>query len=56
MQTLLKESASMGQTAVRLKTPADIPANRFYKALGFQLINTEPGRHRPINVWEIRLK
>ncbi len=56
MQTLLNESASMGQTVVRLKTPADIPANRFYQALGFQLIDTEPGRFRPVNVWEIRLE
>lgn len=52
MTNLLGESLSLGQACVRLKAPADLEANRFYKAIGFRLVRTDPGR-RPINVWEI---
>lgn len=55
IEALLNESLSLGQTSVRLKAPSDIAANEFYQALGFQLVDTEPGRIRSVNVWEIKV-
>jgi hypothetical protein len=36
----------------RLKAPADLPCNGFYEHLGGVLAATDPGKHRPLNVWE----
>lgn len=39
---------------VRLKCPADAPANGFYAHLGGMLVGTETGKRRALNVWEFR--
>jgi len=36
----------------RLRCPLDLPANAFYARLGGTLVQTEPGKRRPLNVWE----
>jgi len=40
-----------GKTQIRLKCPADLPANLFYRRLGLELLTVEPGKRRPLNVW-----
>lgn len=51
---------SIGRTLVeavpaprRLKCTQDNPANGFYECLGMELVRTEQGRKRPLNVWEL---
>lgn len=34
------------------KCPADLPANDFYAATGWERIDREDGKNRPLNVWE----
>lgn len=43
-------------TEIRLKCPAELPANSFYARLGFQLIAQEPGKRRPLNCWAFSLR
>lgn len=49
------DAGERGMAAVRLKCPADLPANEFYRHLGFRLVSGEAGAARPLNVWEYRL-
>ena len=51
IQALMSEAAAAGKTQIRLKSPADIPANAFYKAIAFAQVTTERGRKRDINIW-----
>lgn len=37
---------------VRLRCPVTLAANRFYLRQGGALVAVEPGRRRPLNVWE----
>ena len=37
---------------LRLKCPQGLPANEFYEHMGGTLAEMEPGRTRPLNVWE----
>ncbi len=50
-EALVRVAKSLGKTQIRLKCPAELPANVFYQHLGLQLISVEPGKHRPLNVW-----
>ncbi len=50
-EELVKLSQSMGKTQIRLKCPADLPANHFYEQLGLDLVAAETGKRRPLNVW-----
>jgi len=34
------------------KCPTELEANQFYESTGWDLIETEGGKHRPLNVWE----
>lgn len=42
-------------TPVTLKCTADNPANQFYANAGMQLVRTEPGIKRDLNVYEMRV-
>jgi ribosomal protein S18 acetylase RimI-like enzyme len=53
VQALAIESQALGRACIRLKSPADLLANKFYQQLGFELVGTEPGKRRPLNVWEM---
>jgi ribosomal protein S18 acetylase RimI-like enzyme len=55
VRALLVESAARGKVCIRLKAPSDLPANKFYQQLGFTLADTEQGKRRQLNTWEIRL-
>jgi len=55
VQALAAESEALGKVCIRLKAPADLPANEFYRQTGFTLVNVQEGKRRQLNVWEIRL-
>lgn len=38
----------------QLKCVADLPANKFYRDLGFTCVRTEAGKRRELNVWQYR--
>ncbi len=38
---------------IRLKCPADLPANGFYARLGFRLAEEEAGKRRVLNCWTL---
>lgn len=38
---------------VRLKCPLDNQSNEFYRHIGFELIGTEPGKKRQLNIWRL---
>lgn len=45
-----------GVTSIFARCPADLPANDFYQALGFQLEGQETARSgRKLNLWRLRL-
>lgn len=48
---LINEAHTRQKSEIRLKCPAELPANGFYECLGFQQAACEAGKHRPLNVW-----
>lgn len=38
------------------KCPEDLVANAFYQAMGFDLVEVEPGRKRSLNVWRYQVE
>ena len=34
------------------KCPVELPSNGYYQSAGWELINTESGKNRPLNVWQ----
>lgn len=55
IRTLGLESMEFGKKHILLKCPEDLPSNAFYRSLGFQLIDTENGKTRRLNVWHLDL-
>lgn len=51
VKRLSEEASALGKTHIRLKAPIELPANCFYQTTGFILTDTEPGKHRLLNVW-----
>ncbi len=51
VQALAIESQALGKAFIRLKSPTDLPANDFYRRLGFVLTDVQQGRRRQLNVW-----
>jgi hypothetical protein len=39
---------------IRLKCPVDNASNAFYEARGFDCFDTEDGRKRRLNVWQLQ--
>ena len=37
------------------KCPVDLPANNFYERTGWDCVDTEDGKNRDLNVWELTL-
>jgi len=35
------------------KCPVELPANEFYKTTGWECIDTEDGKNRDLNVWQL---
>lgn len=53
MEALRLEALAHGRRTIRLKCPVDLPANSFYKSMGFRLKQKESGRKRVLVVWEL---
>ncbi|NJK81430.1 MAG: GNAT family N-acetyltransferase [Chloroflexaceae bacterium] len=45
-----------GRHTIVLRCPENLPANEFYSHIGFQRINVEPGRRRPLVLWRLTLQ
>lgn len=52
IQTLIDEAITLDMKYILLKCPVELPSNNFYKALGFKLVRTDPGKKRQLNVWQ----
>jgi len=50
---LREESHARGKAVIRLKCPEPLPANLFYEHVGFTKVAVEPGKSRPLYVWEL---
>ncbi|XWX02493.1 GNAT family N-acetyltransferase [Aggregatilineales bacterium SYSU G02658] len=51
VNALRNECKTLKMEKILLKCPVELPANAFYKALGFKLVITETGKHRQLNIW-----
>ncbi len=52
---LVNEARARQKSEIRLKCPAELPANEFYGHLGLQQLDCEAGKHRPLNIWTYTL-
>lgn len=55
LNVLKAESEAKGKSNIYLKCPEDLPARHFYKKIGYQLVNKESDRSRPLLVWQLPL-
>lgn len=55
LEELEQHVRAHGQQGIQLRTPAEIAANQWYVARGFNLIAQEPGRKRPLNLYRMQL-
>ena len=55
IEALKTEAYEHEQKVILLKCPQELEANTFYKAIGFNLIGTEEGKHRGLNLWQLEL-
>lgn len=55
ISALRADCAAHNSRCILLKCPTELPANQFYEKLGFQHERTEPGKHRALKVWIMRL-
>lgn len=55
VEALKKDGLAHQKTFIYLKCPEDLSSNRFYRQLQFQLIETLPGKTRPLNIWQLDL-
>lgn len=55
LSALIRRGHLAGGQFIRLKCPCDLSANRFYQKRGFQHVDTERGKKRPVNVWHYRI-
>lgn len=56
IDALCNEANIRGKTNITLKCPVNLRANLFYEHCGFILIALEAGKHRQLNVWQLKLK
>lgn len=52
---LVTEARSLGKEVIILKCPVELPANQFYKNLGFTRKSEEAGKRRSLNIWQFSL-
>ena len=56
VEDLLARAAAAGAAGVSLRCLSALDANRFWRAVGFKLLMTEPGAKGKLNVWVRRLR
>lgn len=52
---LRADAHAHGKAAIRLKCPTTLAANAFYQHVGFTLVAVDPGKRRPLNIWEMAI-
>jgi ribosomal protein S18 acetylase RimI-like enzyme len=55
VEAVVQEAASRGCAVLQLKCPMDLPANEFYRRVGFTEAGIEEGKRRPLRLWQKRL-
>lgn len=55
LATLCGEARTHHKDHIILKCPSELDANGFYADLGYSLLRTERGKHRPLNIWALAL-
>lgn len=55
VNALVQECIEKSRHFIQLKCPSDLPANKFYEQMGFELSTTEKGKKRSLNVWRFFL-
>jgi GNAT superfamily N-acetyltransferase len=55
IERLADEARATGKEIIVLKCPATLPANDFYAHTGWSLAGSEPGKRRPLNLWQLPL-
>ena len=53
MNTLIENCHEKRREFIQLKCPESLTANQFYERIGFNLIATEEGKSRRLNVWRL---
>jgi ribosomal protein S18 acetylase RimI-like enzyme len=56
IESLIASCRLHGRYTIVLRCPANLPANAFYARLGFQRLEVEPGRRRPLVLWRLTLQ
>jgi ribosomal protein S18 acetylase RimI-like enzyme len=56
IQSLIYDCNQRRRDYIQLKCPTDLPANKFYEHLGFELYMTEAGKKRKLNVWRLTIE
>lgn len=55
LQLIVSDCRARGQTCLVAKCVASLPADRWYARRGFVVLRSEPGKWRPLNVWQFTL-
>lgn len=55
IERLADEARMAGKEFIALKCPVTLPANAFYARTGWSLVGSEPGKRRPLNLWQLVL-
>jgi ribosomal protein S18 acetylase RimI-like enzyme len=58
IERLIAEAHNMNSSLIRLSCPVELPANEFYRSLGFRRAQrrSKPGKSRPLYQWELALR
>lgn len=52
INALRAEVRAYGHSVIRLKCPSGMPANQFYRRVGFICVAQDAGKSRALNIWE----
>jgi ribosomal protein S18 acetylase RimI-like enzyme len=55
VKALVTETQSCNKKWIVLKCPAELPANKFYRRIGFRRWRKEPGKRRTLIVWRLSM-
>lgn len=53
VKALIEDAQEHNKAFIQLKCPQDLAANKFYRCLGFEPVDTEAGKGRTLIVWRL---
>lgn len=56
IHVLVEDCENKSREFIQLKCPVDLPANKFYSHVGFNLHDIEDGKKRKLNVWRLAIE